>query len=209
PLQPVVHWRNEPDRGYSVVKICTWDRAGLFSKIAGSFSAAGLSILSARIFTRQDGIVLDTFFAVDAKTGSLIGRERREEFERLLGTVLIEGEADLPVLIARHQSARPLWQAYAGERLPTQIRFDNESSESRTLIEIETEDRVGLLYAICQTLAVLDLDISSAKILTEKGAAIDSFYVRERDGRQVTGERQKQIERRLRQAIASLDASRP
>ena len=32
-LAPVVNWHNEPDRGYNAVKVCTWDRAGLFRKI--------------------------------------------------------------------------------------------------------------------------------------------------------------------------------
>ena len=38
-LTPVFNWRNDPDRAGNAVKVCTWDRAGLFSKIAGSFSA--------------------------------------------------------------------------------------------------------------------------------------------------------------------------
>jgi [protein-PII] uridylyltransferase len=207
PLTPVVNWHNEPDCGYNLVKICTWDRAGLFSKIAGSFSALGLNILSAQIFTRTDGIVMDTFFVIDAKSGLLAAREQRDEFEALLNKVLNGEGVNLHTLIARHQITRPLYQAYTGERIPTEVRFDNESSEARTLIEIETEDRVGLLYVISETLSELDLDISSAKILTEKGAAIDSFYIRELDGGKILAEpRQKNIERRLRHAISTLDA---
>ncbi|MCU0785783.1 MAG: [protein-PII] uridylyltransferase [Verrucomicrobia bacterium] len=205
-LAPAVHWRNDPDRGCSAVKICTWDRAGLFSQIAGSLSAAGLTILSAQIFTRSDAIVLDTFFVADAKTGNLADAEQGERFERLLGQLLTGGDADLPALIARQQITRPLYQAYLGERIPTQIRFDNDASETRTLVEIETEDLIGLLYAIAQTLTVLQLDISTARICTEKGAAIDSFYVHEiGGGKIVSPERQKSIERRLRQAIHNLE----
>lgn len=206
PLTPVVNWHNEPDRGYNTVKVCTWDRAGLFSKIAGSFSATGLNILSAQVFTRTDGIVLDEFFVTDAKTGSLADRNQRDEFEKLLNKALTGQEMDFHPLIARHKVNRPLYQAYTGEQMPTRIHFDNEASEARTLIEIETEDRVGLLYAISEVMAEFDLDISAAKILTEKGAAIDSFYVRELDGGKILElERQQAIERKLQQAIRWLD----
>ena len=206
-LAPVIDWQNEPDRGYNRVKVCTWDRAGLFSKIAGSLSAAGLNILSAQIFTRIDGIVLDTFFIQDAKTGNLAGAEQREKFEKTLIKSLTGEEVDFPALIAKQKVSRPVYQAYAGERIPTRIYFDNEASESRTLLEIETEDRIGLLYAISQKLSELALDISAARISTEKGAAIDSFYVREQDGNKVVApERHHSIERRLRQAIHALDA---
>jgi len=57
----------------------------------------------------------------------------------------------LSALILRQITARPIYEAYAGERMTTQINFDNEASETRTLIEIQTEDRLGLLYAISQT----------------------------------------------------------
>jgi [protein-PII] uridylyltransferase len=206
PLAPVVNWHNHPDRACNEVKVCTWDRAGLFRKIAGSLSAAGLNILSAQIFTRLDGIVLDTFSVNDARTGSLAGAEQRDQFEGVINKALTGEEVDFYALIARQKITRPAYQAYTGERIPTSIQFDNDSSEARTLIEIETEDRIGLLYTISQTLSELDLDISAAKICTERGAAIDSFYVRELDGRKVLApERHRAIERRLRQAIGDLD----
>jgi [protein-PII] uridylyltransferase len=205
-LAPVVNWHNEPDHGWNTVKVCTWDRAGLFRKIAGSLSTAGLNILSAHVFTRIDGIALDTLFVTDAKSGGLAGPESRDQFEKVLGRALTGEEVPFPALIARQKITRPLYQAYIGEHISTQIRFDNESSDTRTLIEVEAEDRLGLLYTISQVLAEVNLDISSAKILTERGAAIDSFYVRELGGAKVIDpDRQRVIERRLRQAIHALD----
>jgi len=206
-LTPVINWHNQPDRGCSAVKVCTWDRAGLFTKIAASFNARGLNLLSAQIFTRVDGIVIDTFYVTDARTGNLAGKEQRDKFESLLNRALTGEEVDFPSLIAKQKSARPMYQAYTGERIPTRIGFDNEASETRTVIEIEAEDRIGLLYTISQVFTELELDISAAKISTEKGAAIDSFYVREVDGGKVTAsDRQRPIERKLKSAIHALDA---
>jgi len=189
------------------VKVCTWDRAGLFSKIAGSFSTVGLNILDAQIFSRSDGIVLDTFSVMDARTGNQATDEQRQKFEELLRRALTRGDLDLDPLIAKQGVTRPLYQAYLGERIQTEVRFDDQASDTRTLIEIETEDRVGLLFEVSQALSELGLDIAGAKISTERGAAIDSFYVRELDGKKVIGHtRQHAIEHRLRQAIRKLEA---
>jgi [protein-PII] uridylyltransferase len=208
-LSPVTAWLDEPDRGYNLVKICTWDRAGLFGKIAGALSASGLNILSAQIFTRTDGIALDTFFVNDARTGNLAAREQHDKFAALLEKVLNDDNLDLPALIARQITNRPVYSAYAGERMPTEIYFDNNASETRTLIEIETEDQLGLLYAISQTFAELSVDIAGARIVTERGAAIDSFYVRELDGGKIlSAGRQAFIVGRLHEAIKQFDAAR-
>jgi [protein-PII] uridylyltransferase len=205
-LEPVVDWHNEPDRGYTVVKICTWDRAGLFNNISGSLSAVGLNILSAQIFTRSDAIVLDAFYVTDARTGTLVKGEEREKFEALLVKVLTGADVDFSALIARQKVNRPPYQSYEGDRMPTQIDFDNETSESRTAIEVETEDRLGLLHAISHAFAEMDINISAAKIVTEKGAAIDTFYVNEQDGQTIVDPgRQQFVERKIRDAIAKLE----
>jgi len=88
-----VAWFQEPDRGFTRAKICTWDRAGLFSIMTGSFAAAGITILSGQIFTRHDNIVLDTFSVMDASQGGPVGRTERERFEEILVRALTIGSA--------------------------------------------------------------------------------------------------------------------
>lgn len=207
-LAPATRWQHHRDRAYSDVRVCTWDRAGLFSNIAGALSAVGLNILSAQIFTRSDGIVLDVFSVTDGRTGgSLAAAEQTEKFDQLLRRVLTRDGVDLDALIAKQKLARTLYQAYTGEQMATQLTLDNEASDTRSLIEVETEDRIGLLYAVSQCLAELELNISAAKISTEKGGAVDSFYVSELDGKKIDpGERWAGIERALRSAIQKLAA---
>lgn len=207
-LEPIIYWHNEPDRGYTAVQICTWDRTGLFSKIAGCLTASDLNILSAQIFTRSDGIILDTFFVTDAKTGLLAKKEERDKFEELLPRALT-GDLNLDALIAHQDTAPPSYKSWEGEGMPTHIRFDNDTSDHYTVLEIETEDRVGLLYAISQTLSELHLDIAIAKICTEKGAALDSFYITQRDNLKILSEDLRQfVSDQLRGAIARLESSK-
>jgi [protein-PII] uridylyltransferase len=204
PLEPVTVWRHEPDRGYSLVRVATWDRPGLFSKIAGALTAAGLNILSAEIFTRTDGIVLDTFFVTEALSGLLVNREEQERFETMLKHTLA-GELDLAERIRKLAQRPTLYLPHEGERLPTVVRFDNATSDSRTILDVETEDRLGLLYTISQVLSELGVDISLAKICTAMGAASDTFYVSELGGARITNPaRQRSIENGLRAAILRL-----
>jgi [protein-PII] uridylyltransferase len=201
-LAPVITWHNVPDRGYTVVVVCTWDRDRLFSQITGCLTAAGLNILSAEILTRYDGVILDTFWVTDARTGLLANREERETFENLTHKVLTGATIDLAALIAKTKTAPSPYKSIEGERIPTVISLDNATSDLRTIIDIQTEDRPGLLYDISRTLAALNVNVYLAKITTEKGAAIDSFYVTEHNGAKILQpEREKAIQQKLRLSV--------
>ena len=201
-LMPIVTWQNERDRGYTVVTVCTWDRERLFSNINGCLTAAGFNILSAEILTRSDGVILDTFCVTDARTGLLANREERDKFENLVQKILTGAPLDLAGAIARVRTVPPNYKSLDGERIPTVIELDNITSDHRTIVDLQGEDRVGLLYDISRVLADLDLHVYLAKILTEKGAAIDSFYLTERWGTKVLKpERQKEVKERLRKAV--------
>ena len=184
-LEPVVTWRNEPDRGYSTAHICTWDRDGMFSIISGCLTAAGMNILSARIFTRTDGIVLDRFYVVDAGSGNLIKKKQREAFEKLLKEALGKEEVNLSQVLSCLPALPQAFPDFEEERLPVKVAFDNITSEDFTIIDVESEDQLGLLYQLSSVLHRMGLRITLAKVSTEKGAAIDTFYVRTIDSGKV------------------------
>jgi len=204
-LEPAVLWNEDKDRGWTRVHFCTWDRPGLFTKFTGALTAAGLNILSAQIFTRADGVVLDSFHVTDARTGAAPDAAVRERFERLIREVLAKGTDVRPAVRRIAAQTRPLYQALAGESLEPAIRFERSTPNGPTIIDLETEDRVGLLFALSQALTELGLNLVLAKIVTERGAAIDTFYVTERDGSAVvTPERERQIATELRRVIREL-----
>jgi [protein-PII] uridylyltransferase len=201
PLVPIINWYNERDRGYTTVKLCTWDRERFFTNINGCFTAAGFNILGAEILTRFDGIILDSFFVTDAKTGQLPKKEEREKFELLVQKILTGATLDLHALITKVRPAPATYKSLDGERIPTLVELDNATSATRTIVDLQAEDRVGLLYDVSRALADLNLSVHLAKILTEKGAAIDTFYIAEKNGLKVLDpERQKAIKKRLHQA---------
>jgi [protein-PII] uridylyltransferase len=176
-LVPVFKWQDYPDQGHSMVTVCTWDRRGLFMKIAGSFSVSRINILSAEIYTRADGFVLDTFLVCDDEHLPVTSVPMKQKMQRTLSASLavetfpFEDEMKQAYAAYRHQ---PRQQR---ETFPTMIIIDQDGSESYTLLEVQTPDRLGLLFQVLHVLSDLDLDINFARINTEKGAAIDTFYL--------------------------------
>jgi [protein-PII] uridylyltransferase len=183
---PVVTWRHFPDRGYSEATVCSWDRHGLFSKIAGSFTAARINILSADIYTRTDDLVLDIFHVCDLEHRSISSQSQMEKMEKILANSLTETE-EVPftqLIQSEYESMRhiPYQQE---ETFPTYVTFNNEDSTDYTILEIQTPDRLGLLYQVLRVLSDCGLDISLARINTEKGAAMDAFYLTDVEGKKI------------------------
>jgi [protein-PII] uridylyltransferase len=148
-------------------------------------------------------VVLDVFDVCDrdlkAVTDERAIKTAEEALQRMLRQ---EQEIDFQELLKRMRAGRAPLPRIREVNIPTVIGFDNETTKARTIIEVQTEDQLGLLYTLTRTITDLGLDISFAKIATEKGAAIDSFYVQDVQGGQVTEEdRLQTIRQRLEEAI--------
>ena len=47
----------------------------------------------------------------------------------------------------------------------------------RTIVEVQARDQIGLLYRLAKVISDHGFDITFARIGTERGVAIDTFYI--------------------------------
>lgn len=183
----------------SEVVICTRDRRGLFSEIAGSFASQLVNVEGAALFTLPDGWVVDCFAVKDAANERPMTNAQFLGVKRVLADVILQGK-DIEAFV--EQSRRRLF-ALLQPRVPvrTSVEFDNTASHTETVVDIETGDRTGLLYDIARSLSLMGVDILSARIMTDARRVRDAFYIQRNGGRIEDAGTQAEIRAGLAQAI--------
>jgi [protein-PII] uridylyltransferase len=180
-LSPVIDWKDDINRGITTVNIVTWDRSGLFYKLAGAFSLVGLTILSAKAVSRQDHIVIDTFDIIEPGRGIVQNADIMEKFQTSINQALVEQKDLYPEIMHITKSleqnllsspTNPFHSTF-----PAAVHIYREETLDRTIVEIEAPDHIGLLYSIGKTLFEREFNITFARINTAGGAAIDTFHI--------------------------------
>ncbi len=175
------------ERKYTELTITTYDVHGLFSMITGILSANAVNILGAQINTLRNGIALDVLQVNKAYGGLLTDRSKLRRIEEEL-VEAISGRLHVDRLV-REKCRSSILDRKEKPPVPTRIEVDNNVSDAFTVIDIRTQDRIGLLYDISSTLTQLSLFIHVAKISTRGDEAADIFYVRDIFGQKITDDR--------------------
>ena len=162
--------------------LITNDRPSLFLDLISIFVSENISVFEARIFTLDDSTVIDTFkfsfssvhklreYEIDKKTKILkkkimdlkTGKVSKFSIKKIKKTNLLKKKID--------------------------IKIDNNSSSTYTVMEVITNDRVGLLYGISKILIKNNIIISMAKISTNGDFVEDSFHLRNNFGFKIKDE---------------------
>jgi [protein-PII] uridylyltransferase len=182
-LKPVIDWKDDLNRSLTVVNVVTWDRAGLFYKLAGAFSVAGLNILGAKVISRTDHIAIDTFYVVEPGRGVVQNAAAQDAFAKIIESSLMSNADLYPEIVAQAKkiaASRYLFPK-GGETLhssfPPTVDVYHEISMQRTIVEVQARDQIGLLYRLAKAISDFGFDITFARIGTERGVAIDTFYI--------------------------------
>ncbi|MEO8530489.1 MAG: [protein-PII] uridylyltransferase, partial [Deltaproteobacteria bacterium] len=187
----------DEDRDATRACFALTDHPGIFSRLAGALALVGANTVDARTFTSKDGFAVAVFWVQDYD-GKPYDVSRHDRLKKMIERIL-RGEVVAREALRDRAKIKKREREF---RVPTSITFDNMGSDIYTIIEVDTRDRLGLLYDLTRTLANNNVYISSAVIATFGEQAVDTFYVKDLFGFKFHSEsRQRALERSLRQAI--------
>ncbi|MDP2983395.1 MAG: [protein-PII] uridylyltransferase [Candidatus Latescibacter sp.] len=190
-------WASFHRRGkLSYLTVICGDYPRALSDICGTITASDINIIAAQIFTRSDGVIIDTFLIVNGTGETRISPETQRMFKGSLDRV-IAGEIQVGDLIRSH---RLRWKRRKRNAVyyPPRVRVDNTLSSLFTIIDIFASDYTGLLYDVTSVFAAHDIDIHTARIGTDQDQIADAFYIRKKGGGKIEDERELE---KLKEAI--------
>ena len=169
---------------FTNVTVITKDFPSLLSRLCGVFSINDANIHDAKIFTRKDSIVIDTFNVTDFRTHHKIETERYQKIRKDLFDV-ITGLLELSQEFAKMKSR---WWRIENKffKRSGKVKIVFENHEKYTIIDVFSPDRLGFLYQVTRKMNELGLMIYFAKISTKGDDIVDSFYVLDRNGKKIS-----------------------
>ena len=183
------------------VTVVAPDRPGLFSRVAGTLALHGLDVRSAAA-SSDAGMAVEVFEVERAF-------DRPPDWDRVRSDLsrALTGRLSLEARLAQRV------RAYAGRRRaaaarPAQARvlFDQDASDTATVVEVRAPDGIGVLYRITRALADCDLDVRTAKVSTLGHEVVDAFYVTDADGEKVVDpEHLREVELSVLDALARVE----
>ena len=198
-LFAVARW--QPETATVAVSVGTRENMvpGIFHRVTGALTSQRLEILAADIHTLADGVVIDHFTVHDPDFTGAPPAERLTDIAAAIRAALRAGQ---PPQFTR------LWNPFAPQlgaaaRFPTRVLFDNESSQTDTILEVFAHDAPGLLYGIAKALFDAGISVKAAKIGTHLDQVVDAFHVVDRGGRKLTDPAAMAAVRRAIEAVVA------
>lgn len=185
---------DDPRMSVSALCVVADDRPGLLASISAALVLCELDVVAAEAFTRRTPLgrneAVDIFWVQPMGTGTQSGQVSAASVEALLATLnemLREGR---PRSIIPPKSEPPP----GGQTSQTVVRFLEGTDGALSTLEIETDDRSGLLLALSRALYDQRVQIVSSEVSTKRQRVLDRFTIVELDDSPISPPRRLQIQ---------------
>lgn len=183
---------------YNEVFIYTLNSPRLFEQVTGVMAANQINILALEQFFDNRGEALLLLKVTDRQNKLLTEARRFENVQRDLQEVI---SGRLPVETYYARRARPGLYLKKGSGKPPRVEIDQDVSPYYTVIDIYSDDRIGLLYDLASIMRKLNLFVEVSKISTKVDQVSDAFYVKDVFGHKIND---KSIIKSVRSSIMAV-----
>ncbi len=180
PDEPLVLVKQKSTRGGSLIFVYMKNKDSIFAITTKAIEQLGLNVLDAKIITNRNAYALDTYVVLENNGDFIKTRERATEIRERIKRNLLS---------TPHFPEYGKWiekRQLKSFNLPTQVSFSQDEKNNRTVMEVTTIDRPGVLSRIGTAMALCGADLLGAKIATLGERAEDIFYIRGKDNKPVT-----------------------
>ncbi len=193
---------DSPGRIGTALCVVAPDRPGLLAITTLAFVTCGLDIIAAEVFTRRATETCDE--AVD-----LFWVRRQPPLDAVaLEPADIRRIRDLLIDMLQRAPAKLLPPAPLGSRTPaatgTLVRFLEDIEGRFATLEIESADKTGLMFGVCQALFNEGIQIIGSRITTQNGRVKGRFEVAELSELPIEQSRRHLIKLAILSAVDSL-----
>ena len=168
-----------------------------FAHATAVLDELGVNIVDARILPLENGYSIDSFVFMELDKRVEIDESILNKIRRSLARVLTaDDEKVAAVTRAAPRQVRMFTTT-------TIIDFGSDVSNGRTVLELTTGDRPGLLSTVGQAFITQGIAIEAAKIMTIGERAEDVFYISDRQGRPLNDETQENLRDELLEKLGN------
>ncbi len=187
---------------YTNITVITKDVEGILARLCGTLSINDLNIHDAKIFTRKDSIIIDSFNVTDFRTNKIVEINR---YDKIKSDLLLAVNDNL-LLTKEFNKAKSKWWRIERKFFKRQgrVKINFEDHEKYLIIDVFSPDRLGLLYQITKTIADIGLHIAFAKISTKGDDIVDSFYTYKKNNKKISFNEYELIRVTLTQTIEDM-----
>ena len=170
-----IQFSQDKQRLATEITVYTKDKPGLLYKLSGAVFISGFNVIEAKVSTLKNGMALDVLWVRDLNGLMLDNLYHFPKLKEIMYRILSNN-------FSLKEKIRNEKNKYLKKNLfniNTKIFIDNNMSKKHTILEINTFDRIGLIYDLTRKLYKLGFKISSAKILIIGKGANNIFYIQD------------------------------
>jgi [protein-PII] uridylyltransferase len=180
PMVLVRQSHSEQFEGATQIFVYTRDMPNLFAASVAALDQLHLTVMDARIITAQSRFSLDTYIVLDENGESIQDAGRLEHIRDNLVRTLANPDR-FPEIVQRRMPRQ-----LKHFDVKTQISIGQDPANQRTLVEVITLDRPGLLARIGRLFMECGVVLQNARIATLGERAEDVFFITDKNQQPIT-----------------------